>query len=261
MRTIFFKIMLEESDKARRKRIHNRITWYSGSIIFTMILLSLDLYIIFGGRLATIKGDLMNVHIGPLFTRYCLNNETYAKIIIETGDPNYPRCVRELFYQVTNDVMPPELHLSGDIMLSTWIPILAGIILTRMTLWRLHAITQTLVSCSYIGVYIIVGGATYQGTDYERGSAFIIWLTRLIICAIASTVISIDFVVSLLRLKCCPDPDLDPILIGRSFNDLDNNYECNECNDNNSDDPDIVDQHFWNAKKMPLKNVSLGLKD
>jgi len=254
-------IMLEESSKARRRRIHDRVAWYSGSIIFTAIILSLDLYIIFGGRLTTIRGSEMNIHVGPLFTKYCLNNETYMEIIIETGDPNYPRCIRELFYQTANNVDPPELHLSGDIMLAVWIPLLAGTLMTRMTMWRLHALAQTLISCSFVGVYMIIDGATHNGRRYEHGSAFVIFLARTIISALASIVICTDLLVRVAQLKCCPDPDMDPILIGRSFNELDPPHGTSGVSDEDECDTDFVDQHFWEPKKMPLRDVSLGLED
>lgn len=76
-------------------------------------------------------------------------------------------------------------------------------------------------------------------------------------------VIISEILLRLTRLKCCPDPDMDPILIGRSFSyDEEKGPQSPDDDDTltaySIDDTDFLEQRFWEPKKMPLNNIPIA---
>jgi len=241
-------IMLEESDKARKNRIASSIVWRISCVTFTLILVTFDLYVMFNTTIAKISDPGgVNVHIGPLFVKYCVPWNVY--------DGKNDRCMQVLFYQASHTIKSDDVQMAGNIMLAVWVPLLAGVVLTRLTMSRAHCITQTIVSMSYIALYSLVCQATLGNKAYVPGNTFIMILVRGSVCLVSSISIWGVVIYKSMRIKFCPDPDMDPILVGRAFTD---DPLPTEKNDDTMttytiiDEDDPFEQKFWETKQTQI---------
>lgn len=219
--------MLQESESARKRRILGRLVYQLLCISFTSIIYSLDAYVFFSTTLASLETSTGIVaKFGPLFTDLCPKNKT--------------ECIKVLFYQVPiDDYFGPNVSGSALIMVSSWVPIIVGLLATRLTFWKIHSLLQVLVSFGYSGViYLLISG------NFTVGMSISVILVRLSMSIVFSALVLIYIVVKLIRTKYYHGEDM-PIIVGLSYNTGDS-------------DADIISQDFWEPKKEAMHPVYLG---
>jgi hypothetical protein len=173
----------------------------------------------FSQALVSVKQDDITLSFGPLFTNIC----------------NRCNCTTVLFYQVpVDDYFGPEVQSSASMMVAVWLPLLAGLILTRLTRSIFHAPAQMLVSISYSGLlYILV---SYE--KYTLGSALIVIIIRAIYTSLVAAILSLILLArfTIIRFNICDCGPEEPILVGVDYT------------------TDASRQEFWDPKITPLRS-------
>lgn len=213
---------LQESSKAKNKRLIRKALYRFFMITFTAMLYAIDVYIIFSTGITSVQQGDIDISLGPLFTRVCKKT----------------KCNKVLFYQVPiDDYLGTIVQGSANIMLAIWIPIFVGVIATRILLWRIHPLLQTAVSIGYSGLLYVL-----NDNSYVIGTTIYVIITRGILCLITTCIIAVITIIRAMALKFCPDVSDMPVLVGLSWN--------TEHDDEYSDD--LMSQQFYEPKKMSL---------
>lgn len=254
-------MILEESKHARNIRVFQRVAHRVLSAILTIGLLSMDLFIVFSSSVAhrsiirnhtNVSGmisetEMITLDVGPLITRMC-NNATHhggfhtsavigdGTVISEGGTVIKP-CIFILFYQVPLDDYAAS---SATLMLALWVPIIAGLIATRITFWRVHSLLQFLISCGYLGVIYIL-----LRDGYAPGISAAIILGRVSWTAIFTLIFVAMTIIKCCREKYCTDVRDEPAIIGLSYTRDDDEDRGVMTYDDSDDSDDMLSARYW----------------
>lgn len=185
----------------------------------------MDLYVTFSSTIARRSVRDVSFDIGPLFTKMCTNTTRY-------DDRNMTRvsCLSLLFYQIPIDDYAPS---SAMLMVAMWIPIIAGVLLTRLTFWKIHSTLQFIVSCGYLGaIYILFRDG------YSPGMSTAIIAGRVAYTSIGIFIVVAFIIIKICREKYCTDT---PTIIGVSY--------VAETPGHDSDDSDMLSAEYWDRQK------------
>jgi len=239
-------MILEESKHARNIRVFQKMAHRILSAILTIGLLSMDLFIVFSSSVAhrtiirSTPTEMITLDVGPLITRMC-NNATHhggfdRPIITDNGTIIKP-CISILFYQVPLDDYASS---SATLMLALWVPIIAGLVATRITFWRVHALIQFIISCGYLGVIYIL-----LRDGYAPGISAAIILGRVSWTAIFTLVFMGMSIIKCCREKYCADVRDEPAIIGVAY---DNKVAYEDSGDSDDSD-DMLSARYWNEQR------------
>lgn len=247
-------MILEESKHARNVRVAEKMIYRILAAVLTIGLLAADLYIIFSSsiahRILIVTGDepeMITLDIGPLITRLCHNVTHHGGLTISGGGlttsggglTTSGGCISVLFYQLPLDDYAAS---SATLMIALWVPIIAGLLASRLTFWRVHSFLQFIISCGYVGVIYIL---LHDG--YQPGMTTAIILGRVSWTAVFMFVTIAFIIVKCCREKYCSDIRDQPAIIGVGY-DADED-DADEDDDDITDTEDMLSASYWNEQK------------
>ncbi len=244
-------MILEESKHARNIRVYQKVAFRILAAILTIGLLTMDLFVVFSSTVAhrsiTREDELITLSVGPLITRMC-SNVTHSGGF--GGEGNGIRggsssCMSILFYQVPIDDYATS---SATLMIALWVPIIAALILTRLTFWRVHAPLQFVVSCGFLGViYILIRDGYTPGISAAIILGRVSWTAIFVLVFIAMTIIKCC------REKYCLGVSDQPAIIGVAYTRGDGDDGDGEGDAHLSiisdDSEDMLSAGYWHEQK------------
>jgi hypothetical protein len=234
-------MLVEESKHARNHRIAYRLAYRTLAAILTIGIITMDMYVIFSSTVAHRQlvrdgenPEAITLDIGPLMTRLC-HNTTHHGGFGEVDGRVDGRCITVLFYQIPID---DYVTSSAMMMLALWVPIMAGLILSRLTFWKVHAPLQFIVSMGYMGVvYILLRDGYTPGLSVGIIAGRLIWVSL----GIAVTVFFIVY--KCCHEKYCLDVSDTPTLIGVAYSPrVDGGVS--------DDDDDVLSARYWHNQRI-----------
>lgn len=230
-------MLLEESKHARNHRIRYRLAYRIFAAILTIGILTMDMYVIFSSSVAhreVVRNgqnpEAITLDIGPIMTRLCHNTTHHGGF-----GASPPGCITVLFYQIPID---DYVTSSAMMMIALWVPIMAGLILSRITFWKVHAPLQFIVSMGYMGVvYILLRDGYTPGLSVGIIAGRLIWTSLGIACMVAFVVYKCC------REKYCLDVTDTPTLVGVA-------YSTSPPEDDATDDDDMLSAGYWQSQRI-----------
>lgn len=220
--------MLQESDATRKKRILGNLIYQFLCVSFTLSMYSFDSFVFFSTNLGSVilrseSGNKDNINrsvsFGPLFTRICPSNSLNHSLAIDDFKKN--NCSQVLFYQAQEYITQEGM---AKIMISSWIPLVLGLVISRLTFWRIHSLLQMAVSISYGSlVYFLLSDG------YKIGNGIYVLVARLTMTAIFFLIVLCIMLIKYIRSKYYSEESM-PILVGVPFKE-------------HSDDP--LSESYW----------------